>query len=254
MNNFFIKISFSSLFLIMSNSLLANEDFKIPESSVEVVESSNVKNNFNPDTEVDLVNDNNVEKEATKEIDSGEFNNIREESKSPIPVAEEKIFVPKDYKNIRYSKDLEWFSIINHDKNEFLSYLKYINLPKETIKNMYGKVNNTEMIKLNAYAYDYGYGKPNIAENYYLLFKNNTKMSFYDKKIRYADFLIRTGRPAEVRNLIKNKDCMANFKVMATCNYYLGVSEYLLTGDNKNTFLRLAKNNVKKAKLIYDKK
>lgn len=252
MNKFFMKISLSTLILITSNSLLANEEFKIPESNVEVVESNEVKNNFNPDTETDLTNEKNNSNEVVD--DTAEFNNVRPEAKSPVPIVEEKLFVPKDYKNVRYSRDLEWFSIINHDKNEFLAYLKHINLPKETIKNMYGKVSNSETIKLNAYAYDYGYGKPNIAENYYLLFKNNDKMNFYDRKIRYADFLIRTGRPAEVKNLIKTKDCMSNFKVMSTCNYYLGVSEYLLTGDNKNTFLRLAKNNVKKAKLIYEKK
>lgn len=253
MNKFFKTISLSTLILISSNYVLANEEFNIPESSVEVVESNEVRNNFNPDTESDIAP--NIKNDSSTKVEnSEEFNNIREEAKSPIPIVEEKAFIPKDYKNIRYSKDLEWFSVINHDKNEFLAYLKYLNLPKETIKNMYGNVRNSESIKLNAYAYDYGYGKPNIAENYYLMFKNNKNMAFYDKKIRYADFLIRTGRPAEVKNLIKTKDCMSNFKVMNICNYYLGVSEYLTTGDNKNTFLRLAKNNVKKAKLIYDKK
>ncbi len=246
-----LKISICAC--LLSSMAIASEDFKIPDTNVEVVDSNEVKNNFNQDSEMNMTGSVDKNSKVNDNI-SEDFNNERPTAKSPIPVAEEKVFVTKDYKNIRYSQDLEWFSIINHDKNEFLNYLQYINLPKEAIKNMYGKVTNAEAIKLNAYAYDYGYGKPNIAENYYLLFKNNADIGFYDKKIRYADYLIRTGRPAEVKNLLQNKDCMSNFKVMSTCNYYLGVSEYLLTGDNKNTYLRLAKNNIKKAELIYNKK
>lgn len=248
MNKNLLKISISALMLFSLAN--ASEDFKIPDSNVEVVDSNEVKNNFNQNSEVDIkgTSDNKINENEQ------EFNNTRPTAKSPIPVIEEKQFVTKDYKNIRYSQDLEWFSILNHDKQEFLNYLNFINLPKETIKNMYGKATNAETIKLNAYAYDYGYGKANIAENYYLLFKNNEEIGFYDRKIRYADYLIRTGRPAEVKNLLKNNDCMSNFKVMSTCNYYLGVSEYLLTGNNKNTYLRLAKNNIKKAELIYNKK
>lgn len=207
---------------LATSQVLANEDFVIPEESIEVVDSKEVASNFDSTNEqaqeIEAASNETLGIETETVEKKADFEKVESDSKieesnpyakamsqgvKPGAVARSS-FKAKDYTNIRYHKDFEWFSIVKHDESEFKSFLKYMNLPKNTIKNMYGKVDTPDMVRLNAYAYDYGYGKPNIAENYYLKFPESD-IGFYDKKIRYADFLIRTGRPNEVENVLKKE-------------------------------------------------
>lgn len=255
------------------STLSANDDFDFDSSEVEVVESNQVKSNYNKNQ----LGIEEIEKASNETQDIDPENMTAEEIVDSKLSAEDKMaeslalemgndskskttreiykkkFVVKDYRNIRYKKGFDWFSIMKHDKGEFNSFLSYLNLPLPALKSMYGKADTLDQIRLNAYAYDFAYNKPNIAENYYKLFTSQRKIGFLDQKIRYADFLIRTGRPSEVKKIITKKDCVVNFKFQAKCNYYLGVAEYLTTGNHKNLYLRLSKSYVSKANKIYNK-
>lgn len=159
-----------------------------------------------------------------------------------------------NYQEVKYFKPYSNYSAIPNDKDEFMSFLKVKNYSPDTIKSYKDKILNQSMIEFNAFLYDYYLNKPNLAENYYRMFKGFSKQALVNHKIRYADFLIRTGRVSEVQNIIKKSDCLSNIKASNICFYYLGISDYLLTGNNKNFGLRTAKSSIPKAKEIYNLK
>jgi hypothetical protein len=273
------KIIILSSLLLLSNQQLSAEDWNFSEEDIEVVDSKKLHSNYDKNSALAKSLDKNNKEEINIEENMKELNLTNNKSDQTITLSElstedflkdkdteediiapsfikqekkEPQFKPKKYYNVKFRRDYEWYSIIPHNKKEFKKYIDYLSLPDETIRHMYGKVNSTKSIKLNAFAYDYAKHDASIAENYYRLFSK--KMGFFDGKIRYADYLIRTGRPTEVKKILKRRDCSANIKRSAQCFYYLGVSEYLTTGNNKNASLKMAKPWIKKAKLIYNKK
>ena len=245
--------------LILIFNIGLAEDFDIPEDNVMIVDiGKKEQNSESPNlSESELLAKNTNEVVPTKKTELLDDLKNTPEEKVKVPEKKEKIqkkLEIKNFSNIRYNQSLEAYSIIGHDKAEFNKFLSYLKLPDLTIEGMLGTAVNDKAIRLNAYAYDYVKKQPSIAENYYLLFSKLKEASFYEMKIRYADFLLRTGRPAEILTLIPRHECNINIKSSAICNYYVGVATYLTTGDNKNVNLRLSKDYIKKAKEIYEKK
>lgn len=169
-------------------------------------------------------------------------------------IEEEKYFTNIDYKDIKYQTKYGMYSVIPTNKTEFMNYVKNKNLSIEKIKTYKNKVSNQNTIEFNAFMYDYYLDQPNIAENYYKMFKDFDKISLVDHKIRYADFLIRTGRPDEIEKVLEKRDCLSNITNSGICFYYIGVADYLLTGNNKNSAIRISKSSIAKAGEIYNLK
>jgi hypothetical protein len=160
---------------------------------------------------------------------------------------------PVSNPNVKYDKSLEAYSIIDHDKRFFKSFVEAKNLPNRTIAGMYHNVADTESLILTAYAYDYAYERPDFADAYYQKFLDKKDLSF-EYKLHYIDFLFRTGRLDEIENNLKKVDCIVNFKMSSTCFYYLGVTDYIKTGNNKNSYLRICKDSQPKALDIWNNK
>jgi len=158
----------------------------------------------------------------------------------------------KKYK-VKYDRGLEMYSIIPHDKKAFKKYMAENEIEKFTLKRIFGTAKDTMSIAISAYGYDWIYHRPDLAENFYRLEKEAVGLSLVEK-IHIADYYLRTGRPENISTIIKKTDCMASFKNNSTCFYYLGIENYLLTGNHKNTYLRLCKEKIKKAKKIFNKK
>ena len=150
---------------------------------------------------------------------------------------------------IAYEPELRWFSILDHNSTTFENYLSSKALTNYTLLNIKDKFNNQLAIITNAYAYDYGAGDPEMAEFFYSKF---TKKYPMHAKLRAADFYLRTGRPQNIPNILDAADCLANASTASVCDYYHGVYRYLVFGNHKNAYLRAAKTNIKKAKLIYE--
>lgn len=153
--------------------------------------------------------------------------------------------------NIKYYKELSWFSVIDHEKSGFAEYVKKLNLPSFTLDQLKNRTDSGLALVVNALAYDYGLHDAGMAEIFYQEFLGRNDISFYDRELRYADFLIRTGRPQKVLEFLNNGKCMKHLNFMASCDYYLGMARYLLTGDNKNVNLRSAKDYFDKAGIIF---
>lgn len=154
-------------------------------------------------------------------------------------------------KNVKYYKELDWFSVIDHNQTAFAGYIQKLNLPSFTLDQLRDRTDSGIALVVNALAYDYGMNDAGMAENFYKAFLGRNDISFYDSRIRYADFLIRTGRPQKVLEFLNNGVCMNHINSMASCDYYLGVARYLMTGDNKNVNLRSAKDYFQKAGILF---
>ena len=159
--------------------------------------------------------------------------------------------VVKPNPNIRYNKDMEGLSILNHDKESYKKIIKGI--PKIVFKKIFGTTKSQESIKLTAYAYDWVYKRPDLADGYYELFPN----SYHDIKmidrLRRADFYLRTGQEDRIKELLSMSQCLANMsKLQAYCFYYLGIPKYIETGKSNNA-LRLAAQKIPKAKELLKK-
>jgi len=248
-----------ALMLTLTSSAYATDDpFSIPEDSMEVVSAEDSeKGALEDDSGMDDEEDVSVD-----DLDALLEKKLEKEDMITPPGVEDELAAEpvdeklklKKYKNVRYSKSYAWYSIIPHNTKAFKELLNERGITTEMSKSMFGYARSVTDIVLNALVLDYVYKKPYLAENYYLLFKDNPKFSFYFRKLVLADYLIRTARPRQVKSLIKKSDCMANFKYMSMCNYYLGVADYLVTGNNKNVHLHMAKSRYKKAALIYNKR
>ena len=164
---------------------------------------------------------------------------------------EERVIELQPIKGIKYYKELDWFSIIDHNQTGFADYVKKLNLPSFTLDKLKDRTDSGLALAVNAFAYDYALQDAPMAENFYKEFLGRNDISFYDRELRYADFLIRTGRPQKVLEFLNNSKCMNHLNFMASCDYYLGVARYLITGDNKNINIRTAKDYFDKASILF---
>lgn len=156
---------------------------------------------------------------------------------------------PISIPGIRYNKGLEQFSVFSPTKEGFDDYVTKNNINAYTVKDLFNRLDNPKSIILSALGYDYGHQRPDLAENFYE--KIDPKTATLDTKIRQADFYLRTGRVEKIDEVLNERVCLSNFKVNSDCYYYIGLSQYLRTGDNQNKFLNLAKPNNEKAKQIF---
>ena len=104
---------------------------------------------------------------------------------------------------------------------------------------------------LSALGYDYVFHRPEAAENFYILLKDNSENLDLLKRLKVADYYLRTGRPKIIKEIVPKGKCLANFKIREECLYYVGLSTYLTTGNNKNIDLKLAGERIEKARKIY---
>ncbi|MGB2552766.1 hypothetical protein ACPF04_06260 [Campylobacter sp. MOP51] len=151
---------------------------------------------------------------------------------------------------IKYYKDLEPYSIFNHDQAEFSKIVAELKLPDITLQNLKNRYDSINAVVLNAIAYDYAEKNAPVAEGFYREF-SKFKMSYVHQKLRYADFMIRTGRPQAALDLLSETPCYAHIKYSKICYYYVGLSQYLLTGNNRNSALNSARSHIKKAQEIW---
>jgi hypothetical protein len=172
---------------------------------------------------------------------SGEKHNIIKEEVKKIEL--------KNYSNVKYIENYKWFSILDVGEDYFQAELLKRNMNIETFV---AKINSDEIdnsadtIFMSAIYYDYILKRPDIAENFYLEFRNHFKgkMANY-LKLHLADFLIRTGRYKHLNNnaLINAADKFSSFGCgTARLRYYAGVLEYLNTKNKKNSDMRAAAN------------
>lgn len=186
----------------------------------------------------------------TQTLEKDEANLSSEGTGRPLQ-DEEKVIELQPIKGIKYYKELDWFSIIDHNQTGFADYVKKLNLPSFTLDKLKDRTDSGLALAVNAFAYDYGLQDASMAENFYKEFLGRNDISFYDRELRYADFLIRTGRPQKVLEFLNNSKCMNHLNFMASCDYYLGVARYLMTGDNKNVNIRTAKDYFDKASILF---
>lgn len=155
--------------------------------------------------------------------------------------------------SVKYDRAMLGYSIFEHDKKFFKNFIEQKKLPNKVVANMYHNVADTDALVLTAFAYDYAYERPDLADAYYQKFLTKKDIKFSDK-LRYVDFLMRTGRPEKIQQILGKGDCVANFNESSRCFYYLGVADYVQTGNNKNTFIRIAKSKQDKAMEIWNLK
>lgn len=156
---------------------------------------------------------------------------------------------PIPVENIKYNKGLNIYSYYTSDKAAFKEYTEENKIVPYRLKSLYNRVEDPTGIVVSALAYDYAFERPDLAENFYALF-TPSKMTL-DDRLRHADFLLRTGRVSEISTTINKVDCMKDFKKRNICYYYLGLEEYLRTGDYRNRHFNLARSSVEKAELLY---
>lgn len=222
-----------------------NGSFKITEIKEERVITS--------DNEASI-DDKIATEDDMEHLDSNEPAGTETTIQEPIEeVVVEKPFNVINYKDVKYHSGNLMYSVFKVNEKDFIDYLKSKKMSIETIKDSKDKVSDQNSIELNAYMYDLYLKKPNLAENYYKMFKDFPKLSM-DNKVRYADFMIRTGRPSEIDNVISKKDCLSNISNSGICFYYIGLADYLLTGNNKNASLRISKSSIPKAREIFNLK
>jgi len=150
---------------------------------------------------------------------------------------------------ISYEYSLENYSLYEHDIKAFEKTMKELGVTKEALKfiekNPFASDRN---ILVSALRYDYVYNRPDLAENFYQKF-NGPKFSF-NEKLLLMDFYLRTGRLDEIKSSLTKGSCFSSFKFMHKCFYYIGVVEYIETGNNKNQALMSASQTIKQAKDI----
>lgn len=154
---------------------------------------------------------------------------------------------------VDYDKSLLNYSILKNNKEGFKEYVADKKIPAYTVKKLFGSADTKDSTLVSAYGYDLNYQRPDLAENFYLLIGDKYQVEIRDK-IKKADFLLRTGRPEQISEILSKRDCMSSLNYQHYCYYYLGLKEFLTSGDNKNIFLQLSKTKVKKAEEIYNQK
>jgi len=252
--NVFIKKSFKVGILIsLSVSSLIATDWDSIEAEATTVKSETIKKNYNPKEEKAVMS----KKKDTNKVDNSngvvgedyfnekDMEEVKEVKKEKLPP----LVKLKNYSGVRYIKNKEKYSIVGHSKRDFYSIKQELKMPEELIKKMYGRANTTVAKTLNAYYIDYKLKKPNIAENFYRMF-DKTRLKHIDK-LRYADFLIRTGRSKKVLKIMSFKDCERAGRYKYYFYYYRGLAKYLTKGIHSSEELRRAKPMISMAAKIY---
>jgi len=268
--------------MILLSSFLFASDSDFPIGEVEVINAQNISVSTQKE---EKIKEKKVEKEKNKTLKSNKINKIKKKqqlnkNKKLLTQINNKINKDKEnefssfqkeenrnrglkennspkidlknFVNIKYNKDLLYFSIIPHNETEYNKILDKYGLTNPYLFKKYiNSFGSYKAIIINALMYDYKYKKPNIAENFYKLFPKLKHGSFYDRKIRLADYLLRTGRPLQISKILKSSDCISQIKDMYICFYYLGVAKYFQTGNNRNRYLRISSQKIKKAKELY---
>jgi len=251
------------LSLLLFANLIKAEEFEIPTDNVKVIKDSEIKKTKKISEEDTLkVLKTSVEKDK-KVIKLEEVDSPFGESRKTISIDElqddinkvKKIKL-KIYKDVKYVKGYDWFSLRKPNKETYLWYLHKVNMSELLAEKLIGYANNPKSIFVSALYYDLVEHKPEIAENFYLKFDEQVfkRFGFFAKEA-LADYLIRTGRYQNNEDFLRKGDCFS-YKVeyQKECFYYYGIATFLTTGINKNTGLRVTKDTYKQAKIIYNKK
>lgn len=263
--------------LLTYNLLIADNDFPIEEVEVVQVQDNHVNEN-NIDQSIESLKiemkrkHEKGEVETKKEIvinfdnlelgesDFGgsqkeDFINVEEISNPINELSEREMLSLKKYSSIHYVKGYDWFSLYELNEDYFNEIRNKFGISKYEFEQNKGTFNGSdEMIALNAFYFDYVEKRPDIAENYYLQFPKMKTSLFYGK-ILLADYMIRTNRSKIIPSFLKKSACVgARVTIRNSCLYYLGVSEYLRTKNNKNYLLNLVRGDIPKANLIYKKR
>jgi len=244
----------------------AEQQIEIPMDNIEVIQDKELKKGIDTKDSIKkleaLVEEKKIESENSNIVKLNEVNSSFGSSDSVININEiagdisKKVntFKMKKYKNIKYIKGYDWFSIYPPNESTYEKYLSRINLNRISAKALIGRIDSPQAIYASAIYYDLIKKQPELAENFYLkypeIFK---KYRFFAKEI-LVDYLIRTGRFQKNNDFLSRGNCFSlNFRYQKECFYYNGVSEFLTTGNNKNIGLRFAKDRYPKAKKIYNK-
>ena len=156
---------------------------------------------------------------------------------------------PIPVENIKYNKGLGIYSYYETNKDSFKRFTEENKIVPFRLKGLYNRVEDPTGIVVSALAYDYAFSRPDLAENFYSLFTPK-KMALSDR-LRYADFLLRTGRVNKISTAISKVDCMKSFKLRNVCYYYLGLEQYIVKGDYRNKYFNIARSTIDQAKSLY---
>ncbi len=200
--------------------------------------------------------------EVSDTSELGETLDISSENKAVVEneniVPTEPSFVPKSYSKVKYSDKYKWFSLINNKKREVFNQAFSSLRIKGNMESVKNDISTPRNIVINALYYDLIEGRPDLAENFYLIMykhKNEPEnFTFVWSNLIMTDYLLRTGRVKPAKKLIKPMNCTIYKKVKYKCFYYYGAIDYLLTGNNKNVGLQRSQAKIKKASQIYYKK
>lgn len=156
-----------------------------------------------------------------------------------------------EYKHIRFSKHLNKYSVLLHNKEGFKRFLKKKDIPIYALKQLFGRYNNFISLLVSAYGYDWVYKRPDLAENFYrLIIKQHTRN--LNTKIKVADYFLRTERVEKIHDILTKADCMQAFSLRGLCMYYYALPDYLLEGKNRTVYMSIAaEHGIKLAKKIY---
>jgi len=267
------------LSLIMFSVLINAEDFPedIPLDNVEVVEVQDEKSLDSKSLDTKIKEVISLKKEESKQelikidldnLDTANdsvFGSSKNKENNNFESFQEDINVIsnpypkmklKSYKNVKYFKPYNWFDIIGSDQKAFEKIRLRMKISESEAMKMIGSDANNEAIVLSAIYYDFVKKRPDIAENFYMKFpKMKGRIDPFYNKVLLANYLIRTNRADIVEDIMGKGDCMkASPSKENVCWFYLGAAHYLTTGNNKSYYLKRAKQSIKKAKLLYNKK
>jgi len=134
--------------------------------------------------------------------------------------------------DVSYDNFYKKYSLFPRTKKEAKRLLQRFNVTPIFMKKYFNSIDNKKAIIMNAIIYDYYYHRPDLAENFYKLINNNYPLY---SKILKADFLVVTKRVDKFNNLYAKVDCLSNFNILKRCCYYLGLTKYFETGNNKQS-------------------
>jgi len=271
--------------LILSGILLTGVSLSavdFPTDEVEIVEASDNKSleSVDLDSEIEnvkasiVIEDIEVEEEnsgpATINLDQleeatstfGESENVEEPSgfdmneetkSSSNPYSQMAL---KSYGSVKYYKPYQWFDIIKSNENSFNKIMRRMKITRSQFNDMKNSDSSNEAVVLNALYYDFVMKRPDIAENFYLIFPDlEGKIDPFYNRVLLANYLIRTKRVDMVEDILGRGNCMNTSRSKENiCWFYLGSAYYLTTGKSKNFYLKKAKRSIKKAGKIYNKR
>lgn len=253
--------------LILASSLIAEDSFDFDSIETETVSAYELKNNIKidenknikPISKDDFIEDSNIsdidisnQEEIILEEGESLFGSSQEIDLPTIGNGEEIIKEPlKRYSNITYVKGYDWFSILNPSEEMFNAELFKRNWSMNYFQDILNERQDIpDHIFMSALYYDYVKKEPEIAENFYLKFRDHFKER-RSYKIYLSDYLIRTGRYKHMQDSIITKtDIFSYFGCKgASYTYYKGVLEYLNTRERNNTYIKKAADcGISKAK------